>query len=152
MSASPHTLLLPPSLTSMFSLARLLAGDPSHSARTAHAWLEQFEVSGPERRFVLALLRAKTNYWLFRCNQTRFCGDFIVVDMSGDSPSQRRLWVLELKANEAVREVGGHQVARWREAVAEIAQVHGVVEVGAEATLLRGGEDEVLAWLGVSRP
>lgn len=148
-----YTLLLPFELASSFSIHRLLASDPDLSGRAAYRLLEQFDVSGPEQRFVVTLLRAKTNYWLFRCNQTLFCGDFVVVDMSASSAAaNRRVWVLELKAGEPVREVGGLQVARWREAVAEIARQHAVIQESSEATLLRGGEDEVLAHLGVSQP
>lgn len=148
-----YTLLLPLELARSFSLHRLLASDPKLSARKAYRLLEQFDVSGPEQRFVVTLLRAKTNYWLFRCNQTQFCGDFIVVDMSGAAAGSgaRRVFVLELKAGEPVREVGGVQLARWREAVAEIAGIHGVIKANADATLLRGGEDEVLAHLGVKQ-
>ena len=142
------TLLLPFELAESFSLPRLLAQDPELSARDAYRLLEQFDVSRPEQRFVCTLLRAKTNCWLFRCNQTLACGDFIVVDMS-PAPELRRALVLELKAGEAVREVGGLQVARHREALAEIAGRQGIIAADVPATLLRGGEDEVLAYLGV---
>ena len=146
----PYTLLLPFELADRFSIHELLAAAPGRSAKTAYRLLEQFDLSGPERRFVVTLLRAKTNLWLFRCNQTLFCGDFIVVDMSGSEARMReRVYVLELKAGEPVREVGGVQVARHREALAEIAAHHQVIEAGVTPLLLRGGEDEVLAYLGV---
>ena len=149
MAPSRLTLLLPFELAESFNLPRLLASDPNLSGRQAYRLLEQFEVSKPEQRFVCALLRAKTNYWVFRCNQKGFCGDFIVVDMAEPDPERRRAWVLELKANEPVRPGGGVQLARHRDAVAEIAATHGVVRADADVELLRGGEDEVLAHLGV---
>ena len=150
MADRPYTLLFPFELASRFTLMELLVSKPDRSAKTAYRLFEQFDVSGPEQRFVVTLLRAKTNLWLFRCNQTLFCGDFIVVDMSGTSARQRvRVYVLELKANEPVRQVGGVQVARHREALAEIAAAHEIIEAGVEAELLRGGEAQVLAYLGV---
>ena len=146
----PYTLLLPFELADRFSIHQLLVAEPDRSARHAYRLLEQFDVSGPEQRFVVTLLRAKTNLWLYRCNQTLFCGDFIVVDMSSATPRQRRrVYVLELKAGEPVKQVGGVQLARWRGAVAEIAARDGIIEAGVEAELIRGGEDEVLAYLGV---
>lgn len=153
MSRRPYTLLLPPELAERFSLRELVAARPGRGYEEALRLLERFEVSGPERRFVVALLRAKTNLWLFRCNQRRFCGDFIVVDMSSATAQQRRrVYVLELKADEPIRRAGGVQLANWREAIAEIATVHGIIEHDVEPELIRGGEDEVLAYLGVVRP
>lgn len=152
MSNRPLTLLLPFELADRFSIHELLASDPGRSGRAAYRLLEQFDVSKPEQRFVVTLLRAKTNLWLFRCNQTQFCGDFIVVDMSGeDARQRRRVYVLELKAGEPVKQAGGVQLARWREAVTEIAAVHGIIDAQVEPELVRGGEDEVLAYLGVER-
>ena len=148
--ADHFTLLLPFDLTRSFSLARVIAEDPTITPRDAHPLHEQFDVSGPERRFALTLLRAKTNLWLFRCNKTLFCGDFVIVDMSASSAEAgRAVHVVELKMGEAVRPGGGVQLRRWREAVEEIARKHGVVPASVEAALIRGGEDEVLAHLGV---
>ena len=151
MAAPRYTLQLPAELAQSFSLPRLLAAETGLSAKRAYELLEQFELSGPERRFARSLLRAKTNLWLFRCNQTCFCGDFVVVDMSG-GPARRRVFVLELKAGEEVRPGGGVQLRNFREAVREIATRDGIVEPESEALLLRGGEDEVLRHLGVDAP
>ena len=153
MSARRYTLQLTFGLGERFSIHELLAAGPARSGGEAYRMLEQFEVSGPERRFVRSLLRAKTNLWLFRCNQRRFCGDFIVVDMSSATALQRRrVYVIELKANEPIKRAGGVQLARWRDAIDEIAAYHGIIEAAVEPELIRGGEDEVLAFLGVVHP
>ncbi|MCB9749202.1 MAG: hypothetical protein H6713_04250 [Myxococcales bacterium] len=153
MASRPYTLLLPFELCERFSLHELLAADPAYNSGEAFRLREEFDVSGPERRFVQTLLRAKTNLWVFRCNQRLFCGDFIVVDMSSASAElRRRVYVLELKAGEPLKRVGGVQLARWPEALAEIASVHGVIAPGVEPELLRGGEREVLEFLGIAQP
>lgn len=154
MPPRPMTLLLPFELADRFSLRELLGADRRYSAREAHRLLERFSLSGPERRFAIALLRAKTNLWLFRCNQSQFCGDFLVVDMSGPK-ALRRVHVLELKAREPARLLsgGGIQLANWREAVDEVAREHGILtaeSAHANAQLVRGGEGEVLAFLGAA--
>ncbi len=150
MPARPFTLQLPFELCDRFSIHELLVAKPAWTAGAAYRLLEQFEVSGPERRFAITLMRAKTNLWLFRCNQRLFCGDFIVVDMSGAS-GRRRVYVIELKAEEPLKRVGGVQLARWPEAVAEIAREHGIIEAAVEPELIRGGEDQVLEFFGVVR-
>jgi hypothetical protein len=35
--------------------------------------------------------------WVFRCDQRRFAGDFVVVDMSEPRPERRWVVVLDLK-------------------------------------------------------
>jgi hypothetical protein len=138
-------------LAAAFSIPALLAEEPGLDAGAAYRLREQFEVSGPERRFARALLRAKTNLWLFRTNKTLFCGDFITVDRSSGDRRRREVQVLELKAGEAARRAGGHQVRNWPAALAEIAERWEVVDADHEVELVRGGEDEVLAHLGVDR-
>lgn len=149
----PMTLLLPFDMgEGAFNLRQLLAADPHRSWRRGYALLEQFALSGPEREFARTLLRAKTNLWLFRTNQVRYAGDFVVVDMSasqGRARARRRVWVLELKANDKLKTAGGVQLQNWREALAEIAAQHGIIDPDASAELLQGDPALVLEALGV---
>lgn len=107
-------------------------------------------MSEPERQFVKTLLRARPNLRLFRTNQRKASGDFVVVDMSSPDPSKRRVYVLELKAREPVAEAGEthRQLAGHGDAIAEIARDHGVVTEGTTATLLIGSPQDVLAFFG----
>lgn len=150
----PMTLLLPFEMgEGAFNLRTLLAADPHRSWRRGYALLEQFALSGPEREFARTLLRDKTNLWLFRTNQTRYAGDFIVVDMSApDARARRRVWVLELKANEKLKTAGGIQLTNWREALAEIAEHHGIIDANTDAELLQGDPQAVLEHLGLVKP
>lgn len=143
------------------SLRRLLSAATNRSGRRCVCLIEQFAMTGPERAFAQAVLQRKTNLWLFRTNQRRFAGDFVVVDMSargarpGTGPgtsSGRRAWVLELKAAEPVRPAGGVQLRRARDALDEIAAVHGILPLGAPAVLLRGDPKPLLEALGVPAP
>jgi len=68
-------------------------------------YVHAFEFKNDERPFALALLRRKTNVWVYRANQRRFCGDFVVVDMS--ARPARRVWVIDLKMGRAVKTGGG---------------------------------------------
>lgn len=145
----PLTLYLPFHLaTRGFSLARVLAADPDRPWSEGYRLLEQFDLSGPERQFTLALLRDKTNLWLFRCNQRACCGDLVVVDMSPPSPARRRARVLELKQGARLtRPTGDLQLANHRQALAEIAARDAVVAADCEAELLRGDPGELLGVL-----
>ena len=132
-----------------FNLARLLA---SAEFNWSHGYklLEQFEVSPRERAFARAVLTRKRNFWLFRCNQRRYCGDFMLVDMSSPSPSLRRVLAVELKLG-APLQVGarpGRQLANWRLATAEIGKRHAIIDPACDAELLIGSSEQVLAHLG----
>ena len=105
-----------------FDLERLLASDPKRT--WSNGWLlrEVFAMTRPEVDFARRLLRRRRNYWLYRCHQRAFCGDFIIVDMS--SPWKRRSWAIELKANTPVKVgAGGVQFSRLDAALAELAEV-----------------------------
>lgn len=94
-------------------------------------------MSGPERHFVRELLRRKRNLWLFRCHHRRFCGDFIVVDMSGPEPERRPAMVLEVKEREPVHEVGevAYQLRQASEAIQELG-ARGVLGASSEVSTL----------------
>jgi hypothetical protein len=138
---SPYLLRLPFWMAERFDLAMLLAQRTELSGSQARRWLEVYALSGPETVFARGVLTRKRNLWLYRCHQRRFCGDFVVVDMSAPV-DLRAAWVLELKLGEPLRfDVGGVQLQQAAEAVAEV--------LGPRAgwrTLLGGGS-EIQAWL-----
>ena len=78
----PVVLRVPPSrLTNLQPVAwhvlargRLKRGD---SARLKAS----FRFKNDELRFARQLVRRKSNYWVFRSNQQKFCGDFVVVEL-----------------------------------------------------------------------
>lgn len=146
----PFTLRLPFHLARQgFSLARLLATDPDRPWSESYALLEQLALSRPERDFALELLREKTNFWLYRCNQRCFCGDFVVVDMSPPRVAARRARVIELKQGlPLAAAAGGIQLANHRLALDEIAGRDGVLAAGCPAELLLGDPAAVLRALG----
>jgi len=151
MPIEPLVLHLPAScLDAGLDVARLLSNDDRFSWTHGYRLLEQFAMREPEKRFVRALLRARSNLWVFRTNQRKWCGDFVVVDMSSPAVGERRVYVLELKASgsltpasETHRQLSGHAAA-----VAEIAELHGVVGSAAVPTLLIGSPEEVLRFFG----
>lgn len=149
MTEEPMTLLLPAWLRDTFNLARAIAGERQWSWAEGYRLLRCFEMRGHERAFVRTVLTRRTNVWLFRCNQRRWCGDFIAVDMSPRSPADRLARVMELKTGAPLVVGGAHlQLARHREAVDEIATRTGAVGPGAPVELLHGDAAAVLAHIG----
>lgn len=122
-------------------------------ARATRELVMAFEFGSDERGFCLRLVGRKTNLWLFRSNQRRFCGDFVVVDMSCPLPDARTVAVIDLKRSQPLRRGGGGAGVAFRnaaDAVAEIARSTGVVSPDHEAELVTGAAAEVLAWLGAA--
>lgn len=112
--------------------------------RRAQVPHRHFELSGPERGFVRALL-TRPRFWTWRCNQRAYCGDFVIVDMSEPRPDRRRALVVELKTRSPLRrDSPGIQMARAHQVTRELADRR---IVGARRTLLRGTADAVLASL-----
>ena len=151
-TAPPLTLYMPFELAEVaFNMAKLVAAHPARSWRQGYRLLSQFALSGPERVFALTLLRAKKNLWLFRCNQTCYCGDFVVIDRSGGTAqASQRNYVIELKTGERLRPGGGLQLQNWRAALEEIARTMEIILPDAPAELLKGDPTFVLEHLGVS--
>lgn len=121
-SSEPLVLRLPPSMSTAFDLARLLAEDGRWSWAQGYELLERFGLAEYERDFAKALLRTLTRFWLYRTNQRRGCGDFVAVDMSPPDPRDRRAVVIELKLGERLAEgrglnspqLGSRSQALWR--------------------------------------
>lgn len=148
----PMILHLPAHMSESFNLARQLAAE---DMSWAHGFrlLADFEMRTQEQAFAKTLLARKRNVWLFRCNQRCFCGDFVTVDMSAQSPAQRQVYVIELKMGEPLQ-VGvkpGTQMARWRAAVAEIAERYQVVVEDCPVALIIGNGSEVLTFVAGRR-
>ncbi|UJR86240.1 hypothetical protein [Sandaracinus amylolyticus] len=97
----------------------------------------RFGLHSHERRFVRELLAARTQLWVFRCDQLRSCGDLVVVDMSAPR-ALRRCVVVELKQRVRVRAAPKHvQLANHATAIAELA-ARGIVDPDPPVTALLG--------------
>jgi hypothetical protein len=121
--------------------------------RASHELVMAFEFGSDERDFSCELVARKTNLWLFRTNQRRFCGDFVVVDMSCPLPAARTVRVLDLKRGRPLRLGGGGAGCAFRNAgaaVEEVAWRTGAVAGELELELLTGGAAAVLAYLGAA--
>lgn len=85
-----------------------------------------FALCPAEQAFARELLGTQTRYWLFRSHQQEATGDFLAVDRSGDAAAAR-WFAIELKRATRLR-LGrpGMQLARCRQAVAWVANRHGL--------------------------
>lgn len=116
-TTEPLTLRLPSWLCESFDLSRAIANE-RRGCR-----FDQFDMRSHERAFVKAVLGRRSNLWLFRTNQRKSCGDFVVVDMSSPRPALRTAYVVELKLGARPRVGGGPvgvQLARAGEALAAL--------------------------------
>lgn len=131
-----------------FHFHKLLVNGLGVSSHEARELRSAFDVSEPEKRFVRTLLRDKRNLWLYRCHQQRFCGDFIVVDMSSADRSLRPVAVIELKEREPVR-AGLEATGQQKNALVAVAELvtAGVLAAASPVEILIGGSHEVLAWI-----
>ena len=146
---SPLTLS---AVTDDHALYQYFAAEPNrtrHQVRELHAL---FAFKSVEREFAMELLLQKRNYWVFRCNQQRFCGDFIVVDMSCPILEKRKVFVIDLKENAALKVGGGGagiQFKNAKRAVSRIACGTGALLPDAPFEKLVGDKDRLLAYLGL---
>lgn len=128
-------------------VVRALRPSSADLARTV--WPYAFK--SDERSFALALLRARTQLWLFRAHQAASCGDFLVVDLSDPSPSRRPVWALELKRGRPLRVGAGFQGRNVAAAVGELVR-DGVVGDEAPVTVWTADARALLARFGVGSP
>lgn len=111
----------------------------------AEAWKlrEVFLMSPAEKIFVKKLLNRHSNFWVYRCNQKKFCGDFILVDMSAPDSVFRRSFAVELKMGAPLKVgAGGIQLKNRDQAL---------LETGVCSTLhnsLLGDPQKILDYLG----
>ena len=132
-------------------LYNLIASDPRwtrHQVRMLH---NLFALQEDERRFALELLRNKPNFWVFRSNQRCFCADFLLVDMSSPTMFCRRVFVVELKQNAALRLEPGPAGIQFRNAafaVRRLAARTGAIPPEAPFQRVVGAVDQLLTYLG----
>ncbi len=117
---------------------------PDRATRAAYA------LTPHEHGFARELLRAHPRLWLYRSHQRKFCGDFVVVDMSDPRPCRRGLWVLDLKRSAPLRFKGGVQLSRAGRAVA-LLRAQGVVGPEADPTCVIGDRPRLSRMLGAKR-
>ncbi|MDJ0842312.1 MAG: hypothetical protein QNK37_37770 [Acidobacteriota bacterium] len=143
--------LTPAAVCEEHGLLQLLAADSKwtrHQLRELHAL---FDFKSQERVFAEILLQRKQHYWLFRCNQQQFCGDFVVVDMSCPQAEKRRIFVIEMKENAPLKiDAGaGIQLRNAGLCVETVAAMTGAVPADAPFETLVGDMEQLLAYLGL---
>lgn len=106
-----------------------------------------FAFKSDEYAFARDLVHGKPNFWVFRCNQKAFCGDFLVIDMSPPKVADRPVWFLDLKEGCPLHDgagPAGAQMIHADRALAAVYEEHQAVlaehpfsiRVGAAAVLL----------------
>jgi hypothetical protein len=117
----------------------------------AHTQSERFWFKNDEKDFARELLSRRPKHWLFRCDQRRACGDFVVVDMSSPRPAGRLAFVVDLKQGADLKQGGGGagaQLLNASRAVEDVADRYQVLASGASFSLLTGDRRLLLAFLG----
>jgi len=135
------------------TLERILKRLRSRSGPVSRSVLAAYAFRNDEAVFARELLTRATQMWLFRTNQRRFCGDFVVVDMSSPDPDARRAWVIDLKRGARLKLGGGGagvQLVNASGALAEIARCTGVLSGTSSAEKVVGDKRLVLRHLGVA--
>jgi hypothetical protein len=146
----PTALRLPgPVLFRGVSVYSLLMRRLGVSHALAWQFAENFLVNNDEARFAKELLRRRGNFWVYRTHQARFCGDFVLVDMSSPRPARRDVYVLDLKLGGRLKVGGGGAGVQFRNAALAVGEIaaSGVIDQAAPYELLSGNRDEVLAAL-----
>ncbi len=150
----PLILFLPFILTKNgFNLAGLLANDQRYTWSQGYELLEKFALKTHEKTFALTLLRKKRNLWLFRANQRKACGDFLIVDMSAKSKLNRQTYVIELKLRVPLIISSSKvniQFTAYQEAIQEISSTTGIINPDCQPDLLYGDNQEVIEYFGCS--
>lgn len=132
-----------------FSLPLLLEETPGISSGEAYRLREVFAMSRREEQFVRALLLKKRNLWIYRCHQQRYCGDFVVIDMSDPNPGNRSVYLIELKARAPLKIGSGGLQVRNADKAMEVLRGLGRIDRNVRAAILTGDKDAVLSRLGV---
>ena len=130
--------------------ALLLAKEEGYPLSSASLLSERYALKSDEKPFVRELLSRKRNLWVFRCDQRRFAGDFVVVDMSDPRPARRWVVVLDLKMGAPLVLGGGGagvQLTHAQLAVDGVAAREGVLAPGVPYVLATGDKEVMLAFL-----
>ena len=134
--------------------ALLLAKEEGYPLSTAAFLSERYALKSDEKPFLKELLRRKRNMWAFRCDQRRFAGDFVVVDMSEPRPERRWVGVLDLKLGAPLVLGGGGagvQLTQAQLAVEGVAARQGILSPSARYALATGDKAAILSWLYARR-
>ena len=136
--------------------ALLLAKEEGFSLATASLLSERYALKSDEKPFVRELLSRKRNLWVYRCDQRRFAGDFVVVDMSEPRPERRQVVVLDLKMGAPLVLGGGGAGVQLTQAQLAVdgvaARRRGVLSPGTPYALATGDKDAMLGFLRSRRP
>jgi hypothetical protein len=144
---SPIVLKLPPGLlTCANPWFLILNKELGYTASEASLIAEKFVFKSDEKPFVKELFARKSNLWVFRCDQRRFCGDFVVVAMSSPERALRRVAVLELKRGARLKRGGGGAGVQLKNAALAVAALarDEIVAEDADYELLSGDRAELL--------
>jgi hypothetical protein len=148
-TTDPLTLRLPSWLRDSFDLVRAIANEHRARGRTTGVCrFDQFEMRSHERAFVKTVLARRSNLWLFRTNQRRWCGDFIAINMSPARRVDRRAYVMELKMGGRLVIGGAHLQYAHHDAAVDELVVRGILDDSSPVELLHGDGAAVLAHLG----
>ena len=79
-----------------------------------------FSLRSQEIVFCRSILQQNPNWWLFRCNQKKAIGDFLMVDMSSADISLRCVLVVELKYNQSPKIKKGFQLRNSKLGIAQL--------------------------------
>lgn len=95
--------------------------DPIFSIlRNQRKTLPLFALRSQEIVFCRTILQQNTNWWLFRCNQKKAIGDFLMVNMSSSDISLRSVLVVELKYNQNPKPKKGFQLRNSQLVIAQL--------------------------------
>ena len=114
--------------------------------RRQSSQIPNFAMKTQEIRFCFSFIERLSNWWLFRCHQRQFLGDFIAIDMSAPNLSQRKIWVLELKMHQDVHSKKGFQLRNATRAIERLLQL-GIVNTESPVAFLHGDGPQVLDFL-----
>jgi hypothetical protein len=123
---------------------------PGRTGKQVSELVPLFDFKNDERYFARELLETKNNFWLFRCNQRKFCGDFLAVDMSSNDIRFRDTYVIDLKQNAPLKTNGGgagNQFINSGEACDWIAEEYHIIDSRVNIRKLSGDKSCILNYL-----
>lgn len=109
-----------------------------------------FGFCSTEKAFARDLLCSEHPFCVFRSNQRKFCGDFVIVDMSQRKRRARKVYLVEMKERIALKvdKGAGFQCRNGRAALEAIAQETGIIPPDAPYEKLVGDRAHLLEYLG----
>lgn len=151
---APLVLLLHASMVQQEDGLRLwFQAEPGKTRHQIRYLYSLFAFKSDEYFFARELVMHKPNFWVFRCNQKAFCGDFLIVDMSAPKAADRALWLLDLKEGCPLHDgagPAGAQMIRAARAVAAVHERYDAVPAAQVPTKLVGTASALLTYFGCS--